>query len=109
MRFFAYTESTHVESKRQNQRLAQVIILIFTMVSALFGHRTEWQAAQVVHIPDPNLRAAIELALSKETGADITQADMESLEVLQASRCHFLNAPEYLNWSHSTAEMFTNL
>ena len=89
MRFFADTESTHVASERQNQRLAQVIILIPT-ICVLFLALSPIASAQVVHIPDPNLRAAIELALNKETGADITQADMESLKVLQASRCHFL-------------------
>ena len=42
--------------------------------------------AESVHIPDPSLRAAVELALDKEAGADITQADMASLEVLQTSK-----------------------
>ena len=83
LRFFAYTESTHVESKRQNQRLAQVIILIFTTGVFFFGH-LQIATAQTVHIPNPSLRTVIEAALGKEAGEDITQADMASLKDLDA-------------------------
>ena len=38
-----------------------------------------------VNIPDPNLRAAIEKALGKTSGATITRADMETLTELSAS------------------------
>ena len=54
--------------------------------------------AQTVHIPDPGLRAALELALGKEAGDDITRADMESLESLQASRCRFIRLKDTNNW-----------
>jgi hypothetical protein len=40
--------------------------------------------AQIVHIPDPGLLAAIRSALNKPTG-DITVSDMETLTVLDAS------------------------
>ena len=38
-----------------------------------------------VHIPDPNLRAAIEQALGKTSGATITEADMLKLTELRAA------------------------
>ena len=41
--------------------------------------------AQVVSIPDPNLRAAIEEALGKASGATITTADMAKLTKLEAA------------------------
>ena len=41
-------------------------------------------AAQVVDIPDPNLRAAIETALGKEEGKPITPSDMAKLTHLEA-------------------------
>ena len=41
--------------------------------------------AQVVNIPDPNLRAAIENTLRKASGDTITVADMQALEVLDAN------------------------
>ena len=88
MRFSAYIESTHVESKQQNQRLAQVIILIFTTGVFFFGH-LQIATAQTVHIPDPSLRAVIEAALGMKAGTDITQADMASLQSLR-NGCHFL-------------------
>ena len=40
-------------------------------------------AAQVVDIPDPNLRAAVENALGKASGAIITTADMANLTSLE--------------------------
>ena len=83
MRFLAYTESAHVESKQQNQRLAQVIILIFSMGVFFCGH-LRIATAQSVHIPDPSLRTVIEAALDKKAGEDITQADMAGLKALEA-------------------------
>ena len=47
----------------------------------------------------------LKLALNKETGADITQADMESLKVLQASRCHFLKRGGNTNMVASAGEV----
>ena len=96
MRFFAYTESTHVASKRQNQRLCQVITLIFIMSVFLFGP-FPIATAQIVHIPDPSLRAAIEAVLGKKAGEDITQADMARLESFNAfeSGVHNITGLEY--------------
>ena len=39
---------------------------------------------ELVNIPDPNLRAAIEKALDKTSGAPITTADMANLTELRA-------------------------
>ena len=97
MRFFAYTASTHVESKPQNQRFAQVIIPIFIIGVFFFGH-LQIATAQTVHIPDPSLRTVIETALGKEAGEDITQADMASLQSLQANDCYFLTLTKMGVW-----------
>ena len=69
--------------------MSSVVILILT-TCILFLVPYHPAAAQTVDIPDPGLRTVIESALGKEAGADITQADMESLESLQANRCRFL-------------------
>ena len=45
----------------------------------------------IVTIPDANLRAAVEAALDKATGAPITQADMQNLNSLDAP--NFTNGP----------------
>ena len=71
MRFFAYTKSTHVASKRQSQSCVQVIFLVFITAVFFFGH-LQIATAQTVHIPDPSLRAVIETALGKGVGEDIT-------------------------------------
>ena len=47
--------------------------------------------AQVVSIPDPNLRAAIENALGKASGAIITTADMANLTRLDARNANISN------------------
>ena len=83
MRFFACTGSTRVVSKRQDQRLVPVIILIFITAVFFFEH-LQITDAQTVHIPDPNLRAVLESALGKEAGEDITQTDMQEVTGLDA-------------------------
>ena len=83
-----YTHA-HTQFSSDCLSVASVIILILTTcILCLVPYHPA--AAQAVHIPDPGLRTVIESALSKEAGADITQADMESLESLQANRCRFL-------------------
>ena len=83
LNFFTYTESAHIEVKWQNIGLSHVVSLIFIVcVIFLTPHRIA--IAETVRIPDPNLRTALELALGKEVGADITQTDMVSLESLDA-------------------------
>ena len=47
--------------------------------------------AQTVDIPDPNLRAAIENALDKASGATITTADMANLTELTARNANISN------------------
>ena len=84
-------------SKRQDQRLVPVIILIFITAVFFFGH-LQITDAQTVHIPDPNLRAVLESALGKEAGEDITQADMANLKSLQANNCHFLTLTKMGVW-----------
>ena len=103
MEFFAYAESTHVASKPQNQRLAQIIILILTTSVFFFGH-LQITTAQAVHIPDPSLRAVIEAALGKEAGEDITQADMASLKALEAFWIKVSLARRGCSWENGYAE-----
>ena len=56
-----------------------VLVLYFLLLSPYpIAH------AQTVHIPDDSLRSALETALRKQVGEDITQEDMESLEVFNA-------------------------
>ena len=57
---------------------------------------SEWRQARLeavaeVHIPDPNLRAAIEKALGKAPGDTIIALDMENLTRLEASDAGIMN------------------
>ena len=97
MRFSTYTPSRHIDTERQNGRLIQIVILIFTTSMFCFGH-LQIATAQIVHIPDPGLRAVLESALGKEVGDDITQADMANLKSLQANNCHFLTLTKMGVW-----------
>lgn len=61
--------------------------------------------AQTVDIPDPNLRAVIEVALSKTSGATITVAEMETLTYLEGDEASIsdLTGLEFainLTWLH---------
>ena len=58
---------------------------------AIFFLITSAASAQVVDIPDPNLRAAIERQLGKSAGDTITVADMETLTALDASVANISN------------------
>ena len=88
-----------LSTRFSNWNLKVSTVVIFAVIACLFfwGPRSV-ATAQTVHIPDPNLRAALESALGKEAGADITQADMASLEVLQASKCHYLERSGVPQW-----------
>ena len=55
--------------------------------------------AQVVDIPDPNLRAAIEDWLGEDPGATITVADMENLTILSARNA---NISDLTGLEHAT-------
>ena len=95
MSLFTYTDT---QLSCHNLRVTSVVSLILTAcVLFLAPHRPA--TAQTVHIPDPSLRAVIELALGKEAGANITQSEMESLESLQVNKCHFLTLSEKGWWT----------
>ena len=83
MRFLAYIGLTHIEPEKQNIKFASVVSLILT-TCVLFLTPHPIVTAQVIDFPDPNLRAALEAALDKEVGDDITQAEMASLESFDA-------------------------
>ena len=88
LKLFKDTESTYAQSSSQNQRLVDnplvhLVSMILT-VCVLFLALLQIATAQTIHIPDPNLRAALESALGKEADADITRAEMASLESLDA-------------------------
>ena len=70
--------------------------------------------AQVVDIPDPNLRAVIENALGKVSGATITTADMATLTRLEAPEAdisnligleHAINLKKLNLWSNSVKDL----
>ena len=70
--------------------------------------------AQVVDIPDPNLRAVIENALGKVSGATITTADMATLTRLDANEAgisdltgleHTTNLRDLHLWSNSVSDL----
>ena len=84
LKFFrSYKALTLMGFSNRSLGFSYVVILVF-MVCLFFGVPLLTATAQVVDIPDPELRAALELALDREAGADITQADMASLKVLEA-------------------------
>ena len=62
----------------KKQRLHFPFLLLICLIFSLTA------TAQVVDIPDPNLRAAVEKALGKASGAPITTADMANLTHLEA-------------------------
>ena len=81
MSFSTYTESMHIRSEAQNMRPIHLFSLILTACLLFFAlHRIA--IAQTVYIPDRNLRVALELALDKEAGDDITQVEMANIESL---------------------------
>ena len=69
--------------RRFTLNLAGVLKRI-AVLGMLFYLSHQIALAQTVHIPDPGLRATLELALGKQVGEDITQVEMASLESLDA-------------------------
>ena len=63
----------------------------FTFLLSIFLTLPLTTAAQVVDIPDSNLRAAIGMALNKASGATITAAEMETLDRLEARNAKIRN------------------
>ena len=95
-----FTRYKGTPSSRFSDRHSEFIgVLLFAFIICMFlGVTHQTATAQTVHIPDPTLRSVIESALGKVTGADITRAEMASLEVLQASRCRFLSLSKIGGW-----------
>ena len=88
MRLFLYIKT---QTLSQILRLPPVVNLILTVY--LFFFLTHWSAiAETIQIPDPNLRSAIEFALGKSPGDDITQLEMTSLQLLKASKMSLFEA-----------------
>ena len=83
MEFLTHAEPTNSGSEKKNVESTHVISLIFITCVLLLAPYCP-ATAQPIHIPDPKLRSALEIALSKAPGADITQADMASLGALDA-------------------------
>ena len=82
MKLRIYLTSTHAHAPDQNLDFGDIARLIFT-VSLFFIASFRIAIAQAVHIPDSALRTALEVALEKKAGENITQADMASLESLE--------------------------
>ena len=70
-------------------RTVLIIILLLT-VGARFASAEE-EVEQTVYIPDPNLRAAIETALGKASGATITTGEMATLPELKARSTNIID------------------
>ena len=84
MRFIAYyIQSTTTILDGQKIGFRHIVSLTFAMC-VIFSTSHPTATAQTVHIPDPNLRAALELALGKDVGTDITQVELENLESVEA-------------------------
>ena len=99
--FRVYKKSLYLRFPNQNSAFIHTFTLV-SLAFILFSAPHRVAIAQVVNIPDPNLRAALESALGKEADADITQADMVSLEVLQASKCRYLKRSGVPEWVPQT-------
>ena len=82
MKVFICAELTRTPFLSQPFKIASVVIpTLITCAFFLIPHQAA--TAQTVRIPDPNLRSIIKSTLDKETGANITQEDMASLEILE--------------------------
>ena len=71
-------------------RLLLAACVLFFIPQAIVSAQTTDEppdpSAQLVHIPDPVLREALEKALGKSAGADITQAEMATLTKVVAQK-----------------------
>ena len=90
MVLFRYIGSRLATQKLRHYRLVNLILIAYPLLLVIHGNTL----AESVHIPDPYLRDALELALGKAENEDITPTDMSSLQVLQASKCRFLMLSE---------------
>lgn len=80
---FTSNDSMSVCFAHHNLRFRQVLVQLYS-VSMLLLTLSLTANAETINIPDTKLRVVLEKALSKEVGADITQADMATLESLEA-------------------------
>ena len=64
---------------------------VFLFVLMLSLGITPLRAAEVVEIPDPNLRTVIENALGVDAGSPITNVNIQALTFLDASEAHISN------------------
>ena len=83
MKVFTYAKSECALLLNRIWGIVRIVILTL-IACALFLTPHRIAIAQTVHIPDSNLHAALELALDKDAGADITQVELASLESLEA-------------------------
>ena len=90
----------------------QFLCFIFFMLMYLTLPLTV--TAQVIDLPDPNLRAAVEKALGKASGATITTADMATLTRLDANEAgisdltgleHVINLTDLHLWRNSVSDL----
>ena len=79
------------ESRSPAVSLPHVFGLILAVCVMFFALHLSATAQEVVNIPDPNLRAAIENALGKDAGAIITKAEMETLTTLRGDFANISN------------------
>ena len=71
----------------RNKILAPLLLIVLSVCCAL----TTSVHAQAVHIPDPNLRAAVRNELDLPANVSITQEDMDRLKHLSAYRSDIIN------------------
>ena len=79
-------------------QLSLVITMLFIYLF-LFTSVNTYGNNELVNIPDPNLRAAIETALGKASEAPITRADMATLDTFGASNA---NISDLTGLEHAT-------
>lgn len=100
------TATIKEESQMKTQILRLTLLLFFTLPPAV--------AAQVVNIPDPNLRAAVENDLGKASGDTITADDMATLHDFRVGNSNIsdLTGLEYATdleglglWGHNISDL----
>ena len=74
-------------------------LLVFTITTTLLISQA---AAQVVEIPDPNLREAIQQALELPAGTPITRQDMEKLEYLDNEKTEKMGITDLTGLEYAT-------
>ena len=78
------TPVSHTRFQLQRTKSMTIPVHRFTFILLMCLSIPLTSTAQVVFIPDPNLRAAIETTLGKASGDTITTSDMAALAHLEA-------------------------